>query len=506
MRIKRLFKNEKVEVKSKRKLEISATDVFEYVKCPAFFKLYIISGNRLEDCYDQYYHDIIFQSGKDYELKEIEKFSLIENDQSLAEILRNKVISVIRIKPGMILKREINPLNEMYNKFNKIYAIGRPDLIIRDNNMNTYIPLDYKTSLGLFNSIRFQLYHYCYILKEYDPSIPYIGALKSENVNTVLLNLNMLNNNWKQVIDKIIQIKGGGVSERKIEKNDIRWTKECRKCFFHSTCEDKIKSNPTIKDLPEVKERRFQMITALGIKSLEELAKTDPKVMWNKLLKIPDGKVVFNRDLIVKQIIGTARAFLEKDIIMISQNLQPLNIQVNDVFFDSEYISSSTKPEVFSISLGIIKNDKSLSIKNWFANKNSDGEKIFSSFCEYLINSGVKRVFGWGIKSGGELTQLKKISPLPPKIKYHDLYYDIKDNMAMPILSYSLKSVNHFLFGNQFQDDIQIGLVAIGLYKKFLETGNIEYKERIIEYNKKDVLQTYVIACWYENQYKKINS
>lgn len=73
----------------------------------------------------------------------------------------------------------------------------------------------------------------------------------------------------------------------------------------------------------------------------------------------------------------------------------------------------------------------------------------------------------------------------------------------MPVLSYSLKHVSKYLFGNQFQDKIQIGLAAIGLYKKYLETGNIEYKERIIEYNKKDVLQTYEIACWYENLCKE---
>ena len=68
----------------------------------------------------------------------------------------------------------------------------------------------------------------------------------------------------------------------------------------------------------------------------------------------------------------------------------------------------------------------------------------------------------------------------------------------MPVLSYRLKPVSKFLFGNQFQDKIQIGYVASALYEKFLETGNPEYKEGIIEYNKKDVLQTYEIACWYE--------
>ena len=490
-------------IKAKRKLAISATDVFEYVKCSAFFKLFVSSGKKLEDCYDQYYHDIIFQSGKDYELSEIEKFSFIEDTQSFTDALCNKNISEIRIKPGMILKREINFSNEKSKKIIKIWAIGRPDLIIRNDNSDTFIPLDYKTSLSFYNSIRFQLYHYCYILQNYDPKIPYLGALKIKNINIDYLNLNTLSHDWKQIIKNIVLIKGEVSSERKIKREDIRWSKDCRICFFHTTCENIVKSSPKISDLPEVKERRSQMISDLGIKNLEELGKTVPKVMWENLLKIPNGKVVFNSELKVKQIIGTARAHVEKKMIMLSPKLQPLNIKVNDAFFDVEYKAIKPKSEIYSICLGIIKSDKSLSIKNWFADKISEGEKILSSFYEYLLTKGIERVFGWGIKSGGELTKFEKISPLPSGINFHDLFYDIKNNMAMPVLSYGLKSVSQYLFGNQFKDKIYIGLGAISLYKKFLETGNIEDKEGIIEYNKKDVLQTYEIACWYEKLCKE---
>jgi len=488
--------------KSKQRLEISATDVFEYVKCPAFFKRYVSSGKRLEECYDQYYHDIIFQSGKDYELSEIEKFSLIDTTQSLADALRNKTISAIRIKPGMILKREITVSLKNLKKLKTICAIGRPDLIIRNKDTNSFIPLDYKTSLSLFNSIRFQLYHYCYILQKYDPNIPYLGVLKSKKFNTIFLNLNSLKLDWEQIINKIILIKGGRISESKIVREDIKWTKECRKCFFHTTCENIVKSNLKINNLPGVKERRFQMIYDIGIKSVEELAKTDSKVMWEKILKIPKGINVFGREFTVKQIIGTARAFVESRIVILPQKLKPLNIKINDGFFDCEYIDSKTNPEIFSISLGIIKSDESLSLKNWFANNSSEVETIVSSFYDYLINKGVKRLFGWNIKSA-DIDKLVKISPLPSEINFHDLFYDIIDNIAMPVLSYRLKTVSKFLFGNQFQDKIQIGYEAVGLYKRFLETGNHEHKERIIEYNKKDVIQTYEIACWYEGLCKE---
>ena len=159
------------------------------------------------------------------------------------------------------------------------------------------------------------------------------------------------------------------------------------------------------------------------------------------------------------------------------------------MYFDSEYKDSRTNPEIFSISLGITKSDGSLSLKNWFANKIIEGEEIVLSFYEYLINKGIRRAFGWGIKSG-DIGVLEKISPLPSEISFNDLYYDIKNNMAMQVLSYRLKPVSKFLFGNQFQDKIQISLAAIGLYNKFLETGNHNHKESISEYNKKEMHQS----------------
>ena len=41
-------------------ISISATDVFEYIKCPAFFKYFINSGKNLNECYTDSYKNIIF--------------------------------------------------------------------------------------------------------------------------------------------------------------------------------------------------------------------------------------------------------------------------------------------------------------------------------------------------------------------------------------------------------------------------------------------------------------
>ncbi|MBD3194435.1 MAG: TM0106 family RecB-like putative nuclease [Candidatus Lokiarchaeota archaeon] len=479
-------------------IEISATDVFEYVKCPAFYKQYISSEKKLEECYDDFYHNIIFQTGKEFEMEELKKLSLVNNTKSLNDALKDEDSSILKLSPEIILKREFSFLDKKIKRSRKINAIGKPDLLIKDSTTNKFIPLEYKTSLRFFNSLRFQLFHYCYILQGFDPLIPYLGALKSEDLNTIFFNLADLKSEWKKLMSSIFAVKIGKGFIRDLKREDIKWTKECRMCVFRQKCENIIKLKPNIKNLPEVGNRRYQMITDLGITSIQELAKEDPKAMWERLIKIPQGKSVFNRELTVIQIINTAKALLENRIIIFSEKLESLNLDTKDGFFDMEYESNLTAPIIFSISLGCFGKNGSLQIKTWFAESLNEVKTIVSNFYNFMIDKGIKRVFGWGINSG-DLPQLKKIQQLPSEIIFYDLYFKIKENFAIPILSYRLKSVSKFLFGNQFQGEINLGTAAIDLYRKYLKTPDSLYKEKIIDYNKRDVLQTYEIARWYEN-------
>lgn len=484
----------------KKTLEISATDVFEYVKCPAFFKQYINSGKLLSECYDPYYHSVIFQYGKDFEAKEVKKLPLLENTQSLADAIRDETISAIRINPKMIIKREIKHSFKKFKKF-KIYVIGIPDLIIRYEHTKKCIPLDFKTSLSYLNSIRFQLFHYCYILKQFDTEIPYLGVIESAKFKTRLLNLKILERDWYWIIYQITLIKSGKSSERKLQREDLVWTKDCINCFFYSTCEPIVRSDVRIRDLPGVKDSRNEVIKNLGINNIDELAKIEPNIMWKKIQAYPEGKVKFGSEFTVRQIIGTARALLENSVIKLSKSLKLLDIKENDVFFDCEYISKTK--EIFSISAGVAKKDGTISLKNWFANTFNECDKIVKIFYEYLVSEGIERAIGWSINSA-DLPMLKEYDPLPSGIDYRDLFLDIKQNLALPVLSYRLKPVSKYIFGAQFEDQIKSGFYAPHYYNQFLETGNLEYKEAIIEYNNKDVIQTYEIANWYDELCKDI--
>ena len=448
-----------------------------------------------------YKRQVIFQYGKDFEAKEVKKLPLLEHTQSLADAIWDEPVSAIRINPKMILKREITPSVKKFKKF-KIYAIGIPDLIIRLEDTKKCIPLDFKTSLTYLNSIRLQLLHYCYILKQYDKNIPYKGIIESAKFGTRLFNLKLLKRDWDWIIYQIISIKGGKSSRRKLQRDDLTWTKDCINCFFYSTCEPIVRSDVRIRNLPDVKDSRNEVINNLGVNNIDELAKIEPLLMWKEIRAYPEGKQKFGSEFTVRQIIGTARALLENSVIKLSKSLKLLNIKENDVFFDCEYVSKTK--EIFSISAGVVKKDGTISLMNWFADTFNVCDNIVKSFYEYLVSEAIERAIGWSINTA-DLIMLKKYGPLPSGIDYRDLFLDIKQNLALPVLSYRLKPVSKYIFGDQFEDQIKSGFYAPHYYNQFLETGNPEYKEAIIEYNNKDVIQTYEIARWYEDSCKSSN-
>ena len=97
-----------------------------------------------------------------------------------------------------------------------------------------------------------------------------------------------------------------------MQRDDLTWTKDCINCFFYSTCEPIVRSDVRIRNLPGVKDSRNEVINNLGVNNIDELAKIEPMLMWKEIRAYPEGKQKFGSEFTVRQIIGTARALLER--------------------------------------------------------------------------------------------------------------------------------------------------------------------------------------------------
>ncbi|MHA1248356.1 MAG: TM0106 family RecB-like putative nuclease [Candidatus Helarchaeota archaeon] len=479
-----------------REIFISATDVFEYIKCPAFFKQYIKSGKSLRECYPKYYNEEVFSLGVKFEAEKIKELSLVVSTKSLKELIKDYKTKILRIEPPLILKREL-PHQDIFKENNlTVFATGRPDLLIRDIKTNKIVPLEYKTSLRNLQSSLFQLRHYCFLLQEFDETIPNLGFIKIKDHPKIRFKLESLTKKWESVIQHIVMVKFG-IND--LKDKDFRWNRECQHCYFYFNCNKIIKLKPKINQLPGVGERRYEMIEALGIKNIDELAKIKPEKLWNGIMKIPDGKIIFQREINIRRIIGVAKALIKGEPVPLYPKLKLINLTSKDALFDTEYNTQTTPPTIFSICVGFFNNDKTLSLENWFAENPTDVNAIVTNFYRRLREKQIKRVIGWNIKSA-DIPQLKKIAPFP-NIEILDLYRHIYDQIALPLLSYRLKEISEYLFGKEkiHVSNIYGGLQAVNYYKKYLQTRDSNYKESIILYNKQDVISLFEIIKWFEN-------
>ncbi|MHA1232844.1 MAG: TM0106 family RecB-like putative nuclease [Candidatus Helarchaeota archaeon] len=485
----------------KKIITVSATDVFEYVKCPAFYKQAILAGKRPDECYHNYYRETVFKKGIDFEKSQIEELYFAQTERSLEELINDDEVSTIIIDPQTILSNKYDEILDLPEDV-EVICTGRPDILLRDPDSMCIVPLEYKTSIRYYKAILCQLKHYCFLLQKYQAIRKHIGYLKTSNLDLIRLDLDHeLGNFWEMILNEIVSIKFNIFIQQKqefnISKLDLNWNKECKHCYFYQSCKKLMFESAELKYLPQIKNRRHEMLKKLNIDTIEKLASCNKNELWEKILKMDGGKVVFQRRWTIDYIVSKARALLKGKCIPLSSEIEKLELKTGDGIFDLEYISEKESPIIFSISLGIVNNTGELNLKNWFSDDPELSSIIVEEFYEFLEKFKIKRLFGWSIDSG-DLPQLRKIKDPPQNIKFIDIYKHVINNFAFPTLSDRLKDISEYLFDNVFTKklDLRNGLQAISSYYQFLETKNQEYKKKIIEYNNSDVIQTFQLIKW----------
>ncbi len=266
-----------------------------------------------------------------------------------------------------------------------------------------------------------------------------------------------------------------------------------------ATISEEVSSRKTLSigHLPGVRARREEMLNNLGYLTLEQVAKVSPEKLWNQIIETSKGKEVFQRLIDVKKIVYTARSLLEDKPKLLSSDTSPLNLQAGDAFYDTEYKSHRTDPKFFSISIGVLQKDGNLAITNWFAENYNKSVDIIREFYEFIEDSGIKIMYGWGNRDGDN-SNFKKVSPLPAGVTYCDLFHYILPQIVLPVHSTRLKAIYSYITHNTSpQTEIDSGRNALMAFNKYLKTKDLGIKQNIIEYNQLDVEMVYRIALWF---------
>jgi len=483
--------------------KLSANMLYNYVKCPHRLTLDLFGDYSKQDPISVFVK-LLWEKGTDFEKQVIESlqipfldlhsYSGIEKEKRTREAINN---GVELIYSGRISARNL---------------IGEPDLLRRDGD--GYISGDIKSGSGLEGENDLSegkpKLHYTVQLALYTDILERLGISAGRNPfiwdiheREIEYNLNSPQSTrnpkswWSKYISCLEEVN-------KIANHDLEtlpaYSGICKLCHWRTYCLRCLRKTNDLTLIPELgRSKRDVMINHIG--SVAELAQAD----LNQFQK--GEKTIFPR-------VGrdTLKKFQERAILLSKRGSKPyLTGQVTlpdadlELFFD---IETDPLRDICYLHGFLERRNGDNSSERYVAffsdQPNEQEEKLaFSQAWQFIQKSMPCIIYYY---SPYEKTQWKKLQEKYPDIMSEDdivkmfnpeyavdLYHDVvKKKTEWPTNDYSIKTLASYL-GFHWRDESPSGAESIEWYHRWVETGEVNLKKRILKYNEDDCIATRVL-------------
>jgi uncharacterized protein len=271
--------------------------------------------------------------------------------------------------------------------------------------------------------------------------------------------------NWRPYVTKMLSLISYFCEESEFK---IAKTHLCRFCKYSDHCFHGSVNIDSFAFLHGVKGRTLEKLTNIGITSLKEL-----------IARASEIKKEFGEEKAMRMIYH-AQSIIEN---------RPIVFKAYEKLHDGIYLDiESYTPFDFDYLFGILENERYIP---FLANNPTKEKYIFENVVKYL-EKRQKLIYHF---HNYEINRFKKLSrkyniPVSKDLlsRFVDVYKIYSNHIALPIPSYSLKSIARF-FGFNWRTALN-GLAVINYYREYLATKNKAVLKEILIYNEDDVRAT----------------
>lgn len=260
------------------------------------------------------------------------------------------------------------------------------------------------------------------------------------------------------------------------------WCSACPNCAWLAVCKVEWKARDHISLLPNGGKPTVEKLYAAGIKSVKALASANPAEVAKK------SKLSAAVTLRLWQ---HAKARETARPLQIKKPVFPTGIPI--VFYDIETFGGTT------FLHGVIRIHQSVREEHFFfADSLEDAGKAWKDFLNFIAKDKDSIIYCWAdYESGLAKDSFKRFGGSRQAYEaLMDRMVDqrtwVKDHFAFPTRSYSIKEVAP-VFEFHWKAADAGGLNCEAWYGEWLETGEKALKEKILDYNRDDVLAMEVI-------------
>ena len=268
---------------------------------------------------------------------------------------------------------------------------------------------------------------------------------------------------------------------KKILEDDIdispNYTRGCRVCEWRIYCKNLAKKISDLTLISGIGKRIKKELRTIGITDVKDLAEAD-------ITKISND-VASKKELTYFKL--QAKAIVEKKDIIIKKVVFPKN--KIELFVDIE--GSSHHNFIWIIGCFIRIEDK-VEYRSFLANSPKEEREMIISFYKFLSEFEDEFIiYHWSSAEPQYFKQLTEKYNLPANNLSNvlknsfDLFPIFKENIILPLYSYTLKEVANWL-GFQWHDPLSDGATSIVLFDKWYIEKNRKALQKAISYNSDD--------------------
>jgi uncharacterized protein len=369
--------------------------------------------------------------------------------------------------------------------------VGNPDILAKVEGGSVfgnyyYVAADVKRGREVREAYKFQGCFYAELLARLQGTRPIQGYIITPDKKILGYLIEDFEAEFHLSLTEIERIIAG-------EKPVHFLTAGCKQTPWYGACRLEAENCRDLSVLNRVWREEVAALQAIGIKTLEDLA----KISLSDLEKLAPAVRYDRLDLFRRQ----AQAIVENRHILLSPpNFPPV---ANELYFDIE--SDPLRDLDFLFGVLEVKNGKSR-YHSFVAEKPEDEGGMWRRFIEFVLKREEAPIYHYGWFEMEVFRRFAAKYFLPEEIRaavekrMHDLLFLLRPAVLFPLSFYSLKDLGAYI-GYKWQADDASGIQAVRWFEDYLKSGDKKILEKILEYNKDDVKATWALKEWLVKQF-----
>jgi predicted RecB family nuclease len=384
-------------------------------------------------------------------------------------------------------------LDERSIFLDRVTPIGNPHLLIKQPGKSKfgdwfYFPVSIRLGRRPKTEYKLIAAFHAYLLSYIQQTIPATAGIILRDSQQYRVNLEQWLPKTRQAIADCLK----SLTQTKAPEVFIS-RQRCNLCHWYTYCYEDAKSQQHLSLVPGITPNRYEYLQAKGIVDLNSLATASALDLGEAIgFDIASGITQQAQSLLQD------RALLKWNYNATIESIP--NNSTFELYFDIEAEPERNLDYLFGVLL-VDRQNQTEKFYHFMAEKPEDEEKSWNDFLEFVSLYDRAPIFHFSEYEVDTIQRLANLYgtswTLTSSIlsRCIDLHYLVTNSVALPVESYSLKSLANWL-GFQWRDRMASGEQSVCWYDFWLQTGDRAWLYSILRYNEDDCRATFHLKKW----------